>query len=97
MGHYSRAGYSSFHSAYTLEQRVDDGWRTLCEVSSTLRSIHIGCLEDLKLDFPRAQEFIMGLLILFVDADVLSAAFLKRCRLLRIGGACSLQVNFFAC
>lgn len=51
----------------------------------------LGALEDLKLDFPRAPEFLTGLLVHFVKNDVLSAVFLKRCRLLRIGQASALQ------
>lgn len=52
----------------------------------------LGQLDDLSLDTPRASELTIELLACLVSDELVSAPFLRRCRLLRIGGPSGLKV-----
>lgn len=52
----------------------------------------LGQMEDLGLDIPRVEELTVELLTAFVADELVSAPFLRRCRMLRIGGPFGLQV-----
>jgi len=52
----------------------------------------LGQLDDLSLDTPRASELTIELLSCLVSDELVSAPFLRRCRLLRIGGPSGLKV-----
>lgn len=49
-------------------------------------------LDDLELDCPRCVELTVELLTRLVSEELVSVPFLRRCRLLRIGGATGLKV-----
>merc|ERR1719238_1422566 len=52
----------------------------------------LGQLEDLTLDFPSVEQLAIEHLRSMVAARLLSPAFLRRCEMLRIGGAAGLPV-----
>jgi len=52
----------------------------------------LGQLDDLGLDVPRIEELTVELLTGLVADELVSAPFLRRCRLLRIGGGTGLRV-----
>lgn len=52
----------------------------------------LGQLDDLELDCPRAGELAVEFLACLVADEFVSAPFLRRCRLLRMGGATGLRV-----
>lgn len=52
----------------------------------------LGQLSDLELDCPRASELSIEVLACMVADELVSVPFLRRCRILRIGGHDSLQV-----
>jgi len=52
----------------------------------------LGQLDDLELDCPRVGDLTVELLISMLADDLVGAPFLRRCRLLRIGGPSGLQV-----
>jgi len=52
----------------------------------------LGQLEDLELDCPRASEFATDFVASLIADELVSVPFLRRCRLLRIGGGPGLRV-----
>lgn len=52
----------------------------------------LGQLDDLLLDCPRCIELATEFCVAALSGELVSAPFLRRCRLLRIGGASGLQV-----
>jgi len=52
----------------------------------------LGQLDDLELDCPRCVELATELCTCLIADELVSAPFLRRCRLLRIGGAAGLRV-----
>lgn len=52
----------------------------------------LGQLDDLALDCPHCTELAIDLLACLVENELVSVPFLRRCRLLRIGGATGLLV-----
>jgi hypothetical protein len=52
----------------------------------------LGQLDDLALDCPKCVDYAVEMCSLMVADELLSVPFLRRCRLLRIGGATGLQV-----
>jgi len=52
----------------------------------------LGLLDDLALDCPKVTDYAISFLSWMVADELLSVPFLRRCRLLRIGGASGLKV-----
>lgn len=52
----------------------------------------LGQLEDLELDCPKSSELAMEFISAMVEHELVSVPFLRRCRMLRIGGHSGLRV-----
>lgn len=72
---------------------IDYGYLTLCQDDILWGVLRIlGQLDELALDTPKCAELTTDMLSKMITSELLSAPFIRRCRLLRIGGPTGLKV-----